>query len=99
MHPRRWHALFLPERPVAIRGYNLPQSLHVLTSHIIFSTKERRPWLRAYGLFSISPSHRQATHNYVLDQEQHHQKETFQEEYLRILKKYGVEYDQRYLWD
>ena len=53
----------------------------------------RHPWI------SISPSHRQATPNYVLNQEQHHQKETFQEEYLRILKKYGVEYDQRYLWD
>ena len=44
-------------------------------------------------------SHREATHNYILNQEQHHKKETFQEEYLRILKKYQVEYDERYLWD
>ena len=56
-------------------------------------------WQDGYGLFSIRPSHRQARHNYVLNQQQHHQKETFQEEYLRILKKYGVEYDERYLWD
>ena len=56
-------------------------------------TTLRHAWI------SISPSHRQATHQYVLNQEQHHQKETFQEEYLRILKKYGLQYDERYPWD
>ena len=37
--------------------------------------------------------------NYILNQDEHHKKETFQEEYLRILKKYGASYDERYLWD
>jgi len=36
---------------------------------------------------------------YVLNQEEHHRKETFQEELIRIFKKYGIEYDERYLWD
>jgi len=36
---------------------------------------------------------------YILDQEEHHKKETFQQEYLRILKKYRAPYDERYLWD
>jgi REP element-mobilizing transposase RayT len=150
----------------------MPQSLHILSVHIIFSTKDRRPWLTTnirervwayqsrilqnlecnsitiggvgdhvhvlcnltkkfatakvleivkkdsskfiktldsslrdfhwqdgYGLFSVSASHFEAVKKYILDQEEHHKKETFQEEYLRILKKYGAPYDERYLWD
>ncbi len=153
-------------------GMVMPQSLHVLSVHIIFSTKERRPWLTAeirprvwaylsrilqnlecasitvggtedhvhilcnltkkhapmkviellkkdsskfiktlgpqfapfhwqdgYGLFSVSPSHFEAVRKYVLNQEEHHRKMTFREELLRLLKKYGVAYDERYLGD
>ena len=149
---------------------HMPQSLHVLSVHIIFSTKERRPWLTrnirervwayqsrilqnlecnsitiggaadhvhvlcnltkkfstakvveilkkdsskfvktlgipnfhwqdGYGLFSVSSSHFEAVRKYILDQEERHKKETFQDEYLRILKKYRAPYDERYLWD
>jgi len=150
----------------------MPQSLHILSAHIIFSTKERRPWLTpdirqriwayqsrilqnlechsitiggvadhvhvlcnltkkyptakvleilkkdsskfaktldlclrdfhwqdGYGLFGVSPSHFEAAKKYILNQAEHHKQETFQEEYLRVLKKYGAPYDERYLWD
>lgn len=148
----------------------MPQSLHILSAQIIFSTKERQPWLPptirkrvwayqsrilqnlecnsitiggvadhvhvlcnltkklptakvleilkkdsskliktlgvphfhwqdGYGLFSVSPSHFEAVRKYILDQEEHHKKETFRQEYLRILKKYRAPYDERYLWD
>jgi len=56
-------------------------------------------WQDGYGLFGVSPSHFQAVHQYILNQEEHHKKETFQEELLRILKKHGVKYDERYLWE
>ena len=56
-------------------------------------------WQDGYGLFSVSPSHFEAVRQYILSQEEHHRKETFQEEYLRILKKYRAPYDERYLWD
>ena len=36
---------------------------------------------------------------YVANQEEHHKVRTFQEEYLALLKKYGVQYDERYVWD
>ena len=52
-------------------------------------------WQNGYGLFSVSPAHREAVHEYIQKQEEHHRKETFQEELLRILKKYGVKYDER----
>src|SRR4029079_8147983 len=148
----------------------MPQSLHVLSVHIIFSTKERRPsltrnirervwayqsrilqnlecnsitigcvqdhvhvlcnltkkfrtakvleilkkdssksiktlgvpdfhWQDGYGVFGVSPSHFEAMRKYILNQEEHHKEETFQKEYLRILKKYRAPHDERYLWD
>jgi putative transposase len=150
----------------------MPQSLHVLSSHIIFSTKNRvgcltsdlRPkvhayiagilhnlecqsitvggtqdhvhiacnltkkhapmklletikkdsskwiktqaaalqqfhWQDGYGLFAVSPSHATAVRQYILNQEEHHKRESFQDEFVRILKKYAVQYDERYLWD
>jgi hypothetical protein len=36
---------------------------------------------------------------YIFDQEQHHMKETFQQEFRRLLRKYKMEFDERYVWD
>jgi REP element-mobilizing transposase RayT len=56
-------------------------------------------WQDGYGLFGVSASHFEAVRKYILDQEEHHKEKTFEDEYLRILKKCGVRYDERYLWD
>lgn len=56
-------------------------------------------WQRGYGAFSISPTHLEALKAYISGQAEHHQKESFQEEYRRLLKKYGVAFDERYVWD
>jgi putative transposase len=56
-------------------------------------------WQDGYGLFGVSPSNFEAVRKYILDQEEHHKKETFQDEYLRILKRCDVRYNERYLWD
>ena len=56
-------------------------------------------WQDGYGLFGVSPSHCPVVGEYILDQEALHKKRTFQEELRDILKKYGAEYDERYLWD
>ena len=56
-------------------------------------------WQDGYGAFSISPSHVKALKRYIQDQEQHHKNESFQDELRRLLKKYGINYDERYLWD
>ena len=56
-------------------------------------------WQNGYAAFSISPSHVEALRRYIVDQEKHHQKESFQDELRRILRKYDVEYDERYVWD
>jgi len=56
-------------------------------------------WQQGYGAFSISPAHVEQLRTYIARQEEHHRKETFQDELRRILGKYGVKYDERYLWD
>ena len=56
-------------------------------------------WQDGYGAFSISPGHVEALQKYITDQEGHHKTESFQDELRRLLQKYGVEYDERVLWD
>jgi hypothetical protein len=54
-------------------------------------------WQEGYGAFSISVSHVEATIAYINNQHVHHRQETFEAEYRAILKKHGIEYDERYL--
>ena len=56
-------------------------------------------WQRGYGMFSVSPTHLVDAEAYVRNQEEHHRTKTFQEEFREFLKRYGVEYDERYVWD
>jgi REP element-mobilizing transposase RayT len=56
-------------------------------------------WQAGYGAFSISPSHVDALSEYIARQEEHHRRETFQDEFRRLCAKYGLEIDERYAWD
>jgi REP element-mobilizing transposase RayT len=55
-------------------------------------------WQEGYGAFSVSPSHRENVRSYIARQEEHHRLRTFQEEYLDLLQRCGVDFDERYLW-
>jgi REP element-mobilizing transposase RayT len=56
-------------------------------------------WQNGYGAFSVSPSDLEALRTYIDNQEKHHKIRTFQEEYRAFLKRYGVDFDERYVWD
>jgi putative transposase len=56
-------------------------------------------WQRGYGAFSVSPSQLNTVLEYVESQTAHHRTRSFQEEYREFLRKYGVEFDERYVWD
>ncbi|WP_375579894.1 IS200/IS605 family transposase [Marivirga tractuosa] len=56
-------------------------------------------WQDGYGAFSVNPSQVNAVIEYIEHQHEHHQSRTFQEEYRVFLKKYKVDYDERYVWD
>jgi len=56
-------------------------------------------WQDGYGAFSVNPSEVDAVIDYISKQKEHHVKRSFQDEYRAFLKKYRVEYDERYVWD
>ena len=56
-------------------------------------------WQAGYGAFSLGQSQLDALIAYIDGQEEHHRKRTFKEEFVEFLKRYGVDYDERYVWD
>ena len=56
-------------------------------------------WQDGYGAFSVNPSEVDVVINYIANQKEHHGRKTFQDEYRGFMKKYQVEYDERYVWD
>ena len=56
-------------------------------------------WQEGYGAFSYLHSHISKVYNYILNQEKHHQKKTFQEEYIDLMTKFNIPFDERYLFD
>ena len=56
-------------------------------------------WQEGYGAFSYSRSQIDRVAKYILNQEEHHRRKTFKDEYLELLEKFEIEYDERYLFD
>ncbi len=56
-------------------------------------------WQAGFGAFSYSNSQTDRVVKYIMNQEKHHHKKSFKEEYLEFLKKFNVEYDERYLYE
>ena len=56
-------------------------------------------WQRGYGCFSVGPSDLDSLIKYIDEQETHHAHRSFQDEFRMFLKKYGVEFDEAYVWD
>jgi len=67
--------------------------------HETFPEHREFAWQEKYGAFSVSESRAQSVVEYIKGQEEHHRKMTFQEEFVALLKKHRMEYDERYLWD
>jgi putative transposase len=55
-------------------------------------------WQEGYGAFSFSKGELDSVYNYVLNQEEHHTKSNFQQEYIKFLKKYQVAYDEKFIF-
>lgn len=56
-------------------------------------------WQGGYAAFSVSQSNLTDVIRYIENQEEHHKRVTFQDEYRTFLKAYGIEFDERYVWD
>src|SRR5205823_14079114 len=66
--------------------------------HEEFSKMRGFEWQDGYGSFTVSKSQVPALIEYIKSQREHHRKKTFQDEYRELLRKHGVDHDERYLW-
>jgi REP element-mobilizing transposase RayT len=66
--------------------------------HEMSNARQTFGWQSGYGAFSVSQSNVLAVSEYIAHQEEHHRRVSFQEEFLSFLKKHGIEYDERFIW-
>lgn len=59
----------------------------------------RFAWQEGYGVFSYSKSQKEQVINYIINQAEHHRTKTFKEEYISLLKRFEIEYEEKYLFD
>lgn len=62
-------------------------------------TKKRFEWQIGYGVFSYSQSQVDRVYKYIANQEQHHKKQSFRQEYISFLDKFKIPYDERFLFE
>lgn len=93
--------LFVGLRP-SISVSDLVRDIKNNSSNFINEQKfvrARFSWQEGFGSFSYSHSQIEQVYQYILNQEEHHKKKSFREEYLDFLKKFEVEYDEKYLFE
>ncbi|MGD9929099.1 MAG: IS200/IS605 family transposase [Mangrovibacterium sp.] len=99
----------MPDHIHIFIGYNLNQLIPDLVENIKTSSnawvkqnnlsRSKFEWQKGYGAFTHSHSQIDTVVKYVLSQEKHHQKKSFREEYLEILHKNDIQYNDNYLFD
>ena len=66
--------------------------------HNVFPETRDFSWQNGYGAFTVSTSQLASVQNYIARQAEHHQKRTFKDEFARLLRANGIEFEERYLW-
>jgi len=77
----------------------LVEQLKTISSKFLKTDSPNFAWQRGYGVFSVNPSDLPALKQYIASQEQHHQKQTFQDELRALLNEYNIPINEQYLWD
>jgi len=83
---------------------SVAEALRVLKTNSslwVHDTRRRRAfaWQTGYGAFSVSQSNVPAVLRYIREQDKHHRRVSFQEEFIAFLKRHGITYDERYIWE
>jgi len=87
-----------PDIPIA-EAMRKWKSLSSKWIHETFLNEADFGWQEGYGAFSVSPSNVPQVIQYIEGQVEHHKKMTFEEEFAALLKRHGIEYDPRHVWD
>ena len=94
------HILFLLSKNHALKDIveevKTGSSKWIKTKHSKFA---QFYWQNGYGAFSVSQSNVEDVRRYIANQAEHHRRVSFQDEFRELLKRHGVEYDERYVWD
>ncbi len=88
--------------PRTVTQSDLVKKLKTASNHWLGEIDRRYSgfsWQRGYGIFSIGRSQLGDLVAYIEDQEKHHRRRTFQEEFRELLNRYGVNFDEAYVWD
>lgn len=93
------HVLLSLARKHAVAGV-----LREIKSHSTLWIKKKSgikgfAWQRGYSAFSVSASKADEVRNYIAKQENHHRKISFKDELRKLLKRHGIEFDEKYMWD
>jgi len=99
-HKNHIHLLCLLSRKVALM--TLIQQIKQGSSRWIKTVDNRYSnfyWQDGYGVFSVDPKSVNKVINYIKDQHIHHKKLNFKDEYRKFLNHYGIDFDERYVWD
>lgn len=94
--------LFVGFRPGSMKISDFVKEIKVASNEFINKkgwVYEKFVWQEGYGVFSYSHSHFDRVAKYVLNQEKHHRKKTFQADYLEFLNRFEIPYEDRYLFD
>ena len=67
--------------------------------HTTYSRRGSFAWQSGYAAFSVSQSHLEAVRDYIVGQEERHKTVSFQDEYREFLRRSGIAFDERYVWD
>lgn len=96
------HAHLLVRIPAKVAVSDFVGKLKANTSKHINESRDagmKFHWQDGYGAFSVSPSQQDAVVAYIDRQVEHHRKQSFQDEFLKILKRHEVDYDSKYIWE
>jgi putative transposase len=74
------------------------QHLKGSSAHWLNSRETPFAWQQGYGAFAIGRSQREMVLGYIANQEDHHKKYSFEQEFVALLKKYGIQYDPKFVF-
>lgn len=92
------HAHLLIALPPTITLAKSLQTIKAYSSRWMAERGARFKWQEGYGAFSVSPSQVETVVNYIRNQEKHHARRSFEEEFIFLLESSGIEYDPRYVF-
>jgi putative transposase len=87
-----------PSKSISDTVHDIKRSTTIFINHERLCS-HKFLWQEGYGAFTYSHSQIQNVYKYIEAQEEHHKKTTFKEEYMQFLKKYEVQFDDRFLFD